>query len=57
MTSLHVPSITKLDYNVWRQHSGLPEVYDARYKQATSYHYALRPGKVSPAHSVTSTIH
>ena len=45
MTSISVPSITRLDYNIWRQYSGLPEVYDARYKQATSPHFALRPGK------------
>ena len=45
MTSLFVHLITKLDYNVWRQHSGLPEMYDASYKVATSNHYGLRPGK------------
>ncbi|KAF8812365.1 glycoside hydrolase family 47 protein [Phlegmacium glaucopus] len=32
-----------LYYNLWRQHSGLPEVYDANYKQATSHQYPLRP--------------
>ncbi|KAJ3785091.1 alpha mannosidase-like protein [Lentinula aff. detonsa] len=30
-------------YNLWRKHSGLPEVYDTSYKQATSHGYPLRP--------------
>lgn len=30
-------------YNLWRQHSGLPEVYDTNYKVATSHQYPLRP--------------
>ncbi|KAF9482475.1 alpha mannosidase-like protein [Pholiota conissans] len=30
-------------YNLWRQFSGLPEVYDTNYKQATSHQYPLRP--------------
>ncbi|KAH9482917.1 ER degradation-enhancing alpha-mannosidase-like protein 1 [Psilocybe cubensis] len=30
-------------YNLWRQHAGLPEVYDTNYKQATSHSYPLRP--------------
>ncbi|PPQ77269.1 hypothetical protein CVT25_010851 [Psilocybe cyanescens] len=30
-------------YNLWRQYSGLPEVYDTNYKQATSHSYPLRP--------------
>jgi len=30
-------------YNLWRQHSGLPEVYDTSYMQATSHQYPLRP--------------
>ncbi|KAF9534836.1 alpha mannosidase-like protein [Crepidotus variabilis] len=30
-------------YNLWKQHSGLPEVYDTHYKQATSHQYPLRP--------------
>ncbi|KAF8913826.1 alpha mannosidase-like protein [Gymnopilus junonius] len=33
-------------YNLWRQHSGLPEVYDTNYKTATSLQYPLRPGKI-----------
>ena len=33
------------DYNLWRAHSGLPEVYDTHFKQATSFQYPLRPGK------------
>ena len=32
------------DYNLWKQHSGLPEVYDTNYKVATSHQYPLRPG-------------
>ncbi|KAJ7744523.1 alpha mannosidase-like protein [Mycena maculata] len=30
-------------YNLWRKHSGLPEVYDTHFKQATSFQYPLRP--------------
>ncbi|KAF5388298.1 hypothetical protein D9615_000341 [Tricholomella constricta] len=30
-------------YNLWREHSGLPEVYDTNYKKATSHQYPLRP--------------
>ncbi|KAJ7228743.1 alpha mannosidase-like protein [Mycena pura] len=30
-------------YNLWRKHSGLPEVYDTNFKQATSHQYPLRP--------------
>ncbi|CAA7259685.1 unnamed protein product [Cyclocybe aegerita] len=30
-------------FNLWKQHSGLPEVYDINYKQATSHQYPLRP--------------
>ncbi|KAF7352860.1 alpha-1,2-Mannosidase [Mycena venus] len=30
-------------YNLWRKHSGLPEVYDTNVKQATSHQYPLRP--------------
>ncbi|KIM46267.1 glycoside hydrolase family 47 protein [Hebeloma cylindrosporum] len=30
-------------YNLWKQHCGLPEVYDTNYKQATSHQYPLRP--------------
>jgi mannosidase alpha-like ER degradation enhancer 1 len=30
-------------YNLWKQHSGMPEVYDTNYKQATSHQYPLRP--------------
>lgn len=33
------------DYNLWREHSGLPEVYDTNYRRATSHQYPLRPGK------------
>ena len=33
------------DYNLWRIHAGLPEVYDTHYRQATSFQYPLRPGK------------
>ncbi|KAF7313730.1 alpha-1,2-Mannosidase [Mycena chlorophos] len=32
-----------LYYNLWRKHSGLPEVYDTNYKTATSHQYPLRP--------------
>ncbi|TFK75988.1 alpha mannosidase-like protein [Pluteus cervinus] len=32
-----------LYYNLWRAHSGLPEVYDTNYKKATSFQYPLRP--------------
>lgn len=42
---LRIPSHT--DYNLWRKHSGLPEVYDANFKQATSHAYPLRPGSSS----------
>ncbi|KAJ8523546.1 hypothetical protein ONZ45_g68 [Pleurotus djamor] len=30
-------------WNLWRIHSGLPEVYDTNYKTATSHQYPLRP--------------
>ncbi|KAF8076303.1 alpha mannosidase-like protein [Lyophyllum atratum] len=30
-------------YNLWREHSGLPEVFDTNYKKATSHQYPLRP--------------
>ncbi|KAF9469122.1 alpha mannosidase-like protein [Collybia nuda] len=30
-------------YNLWRQYSGLPEVFDTNYKRATSHQYPLRP--------------
>ncbi|KAG5644060.1 hypothetical protein DXG03_009150 [Asterophora parasitica] len=30
-------------WNLWREHSGLPEVYDTNYKKATSHQYPLRP--------------
>ncbi|KAG6895527.1 hypothetical protein C0992_000833 [Termitomyces sp. T32_za158] len=30
-------------YNLWRTHSGLPEVYDTNFKKATSHQYPLRP--------------
>ncbi|KAJ7276287.1 alpha mannosidase-like protein [Mycena haematopus] len=30
-------------YNLWRKHSGLPEVYDTNVGLATSHHYPLRP--------------
>lgn len=33
------------DYNLWREHSGLPEVYDTKFRQATAHQYPLRPGK------------
>ncbi|KAF7301339.1 alpha-1,2-Mannosidase [Mycena indigotica] len=32
-----------LYYNLWRKHSGLPEVYDTNYKVATAHQYPLRP--------------
>lgn len=32
------------DYNVWKLHSGLPEVFDTNYRVATSHQYPLRPG-------------
>ncbi|THV08639.1 alpha mannosidase-like protein [Dendrothele bispora CBS 962.96] len=32
-----------LYYNLWRRHSGLPEVYDTSFKVATSHAYPLRP--------------
>ncbi|KAJ8086520.1 hypothetical protein PM082_005343 [Marasmius tenuissimus] len=32
-----------LYWNLWRKHSGLPEVYDTNFKQATSHGYPLRP--------------
>jgi len=38
--SLYLPS----DYNLWQEHSGLPEVFDTNYKRATSHQYPLRPG-------------
>ena len=37
-------SFCVLDYNIWRAHAGLPEVYDTHFKQATSHQYPLRPG-------------
>jgi len=30
-------------WNLWQQFSGLPEVWDMNYKQATSTQYPLRP--------------
>ncbi|KAK7061652.1 alpha-1,2-mannosidase [Favolaschia claudopus] len=30
-------------YNLWRKHSGLPEVYDTNVRVATSHQYPLRP--------------
>ncbi|TFK43613.1 alpha mannosidase-like protein [Crucibulum laeve] len=30
-------------YNLWREHAGLPEVYDTSHKKATSHQYPLRP--------------
>ncbi|KAF7433136.1 alpha mannosidase-like protein [Pleurotus ostreatus] len=30
-------------WNLWRAHSGLPEVYDTNFKTATSFQYPLRP--------------
>ncbi|KAG6378813.1 glycoside hydrolase family 47 protein [Boletus reticuloceps] len=30
-------------WNIWRRHSGLPEVWDAHVMQATSFQYPLRP--------------
>ncbi|KAG1892556.1 glycoside hydrolase family 47 protein [Suillus subluteus] len=30
-------------WNIWRRHSGLPEVWDAQFLQATSFQYPLRP--------------
>ncbi|KAI6119419.1 glycoside hydrolase family 47 protein [Pisolithus croceorrhizus] len=32
-----------LDWNIWRRHSGMPEVWDAHFMQATSFQYPLRP--------------
>jgi len=34
------------DYNLWREHSGLPEVYDTNHRRATSHQYPLRPGTI-----------
>jgi hypothetical protein len=33
------------DWNLWRRHSGLPEVWDINFRQATSHQYPLRPGE------------
>ncbi|KAI6105659.1 glycoside hydrolase family 47 protein [Pisolithus sp. B1] len=30
-------------WNIWRRHSGMPEVWDAHFMQATSFQYPLRP--------------
>ncbi|KAF9247222.1 glycoside hydrolase family 47 protein [Melanogaster broomeanus] len=30
-------------WNIWRRHSGLPEVWDVHFMQATSFQYPLRP--------------
>lgn len=38
------PTFVFADYNLWRTHSGLPEVYDTHFQQATSHQYPLRPG-------------
>jgi len=32
------------DWNLWKKFSGLPEVFDTAFLQATSWHYPLRPG-------------
>ncbi|KAJ7283733.1 alpha mannosidase-like protein [Mycena rebaudengoi] len=37
------PGLQGIYYNLWRKHSGLPEVYDSNFKQATSHQYPLRP--------------
>jgi mannosidase alpha-like ER degradation enhancer 1 len=35
---------TLIDWNLWRRHSGLPEVWDINYRVGTSFQYPLRPG-------------
>ncbi|KAI6003911.1 glycoside hydrolase family 47 protein [Pisolithus albus] len=30
-------------WNIWRRHSGMPEIWDAHFMQATSFQYPLRP--------------
>ena len=32
------------DWNLWKKFSGLPEVFDTAFLQATSWQYPLRPG-------------
>jgi len=32
-----------IDWNIWKRHSGMPEVWDVNFMQATSFHYPLRP--------------
>ncbi|THH17946.1 hypothetical protein EW146_g2940 [Bondarzewia mesenterica] len=32
-------------WQLWRKHSGLPEVWDMNFKSATSFQFPLRPGK------------
>ncbi|PFH51443.1 glycoside hydrolase family 47 protein [Amanita thiersii Skay4041] len=39
----HYNLLSRTDYNIWRGHSGLPEVYDTHFRQATSHQYPLRP--------------
>ena len=39
------PLIPTSDWNLWRRHSGLPEVWDTTFRQATSLQYPLRPGR------------
>ena len=33
------------DWQLWRKHSGLPEVWDMNFKTATSFQFPLRPGR------------
>ena len=35
----------QVDWNVWKGHSGLPEVYDMKFRQAVATQYPLRPGQ------------
>ena len=42
----YVPSLMPFsaDWNLWKKFSGLPEVFDTAFLQATSLQYPLRPG-------------
>jgi mannosidase alpha-like ER degradation enhancer 1 len=33
------------DWQLWKRHAGIPEVWDMSYKRATSLQYPVRPGE------------
>jgi hypothetical protein len=55
ITLLGTDQNDQLDWNLWKQFSGLPEVWDTRFLQATSPQYPLRPGEFHD-HSFRSNV-